>query len=125
MNKILLTIMALAVCAPAPAAERCPRLDNIKNWDAPNDRTLIVEDYQHNKFKLSLMGHCMNLKFRLGLGFKMSGGSQLTCLARGDYIIQRDSAGLLRCPISKVELYTPEMQKVDGEAAKANGADAP
>ena len=125
MKKTLLTFVALAILVPAAsAAQSCLRMDNIYNWDVRDDRTLIVEDYQHSKFKVSLMVHCTNLKFRQALAFKAFGGSQLGCLSRGDSVIQRDDAGPRRCLISKIELYTPEMQKVDQEAAKASGAGA-
>jgi hypothetical protein len=126
MKKTLLTVVALAILVPAAnAAEPCLRMDNIYNWDVRNDRTLIVEDYQHRKFKVSLMGGCTNLKFRQALAFKSFGGTGLSCVTRGDAVVQRDDVGPRRCPIAKIELYTPEMQKLDLEATKMKAADAP
>ncbi|MGA7674316.1 MAG: DUF6491 family protein, partial [Rhizomicrobium sp.] len=86
---------------------------------------LIVEDYQHQKFKLSLMVRCTGLNFHETVGFKAFGGTGLSCLSRGDDVIQHDVIGPRRCPISNIEIYTPEMQKADKEAAKAKGTPAP
>ncbi len=125
MKKILLAALVLAISAPAHAAQPCLRLSQIFNWNSPNDQTLIVEDYQHYKFKLSLMGHCTGLNLHEALGFKAFGGDALSCLTAGDSVIQRDVIGPQHCPITKIELYTPEMQKADKEAAKAKGSTAP
>jgi hypothetical protein len=119
MTKMLMAAMALAISVPAYAAEPCLRLDNISGWTTPNDKTLIVENYQHQKFKLTFMGSCPNLKYHEKLGFKVFGGTRLSCLTRGDSVIQRDVIGPARCPISKVELYTPEMEKDDKASLEA------
>ncbi len=127
MKKMLLTAMALAVSVSAQAAPPCLLVGQIYNWDVQNDQTLIVEDNLHHKFKVSLMGHCSPLKFPrfLTIGFKSFDGFPLSCLTRGDAVIHGDSVGPLQCPILKVEFYTPEMQKADLEAAKANKPAAP
>ena len=120
MRKLLLAAIALLVLSPAYAAEPCLRMDQIWNWKVLNDRTLIVDNYNHQKFKVSLMVHCPNMDFHQRLGFKAFGGSQLSCLSPGDYVIERDSMGPQHCPITKVEAYTPEMQKADEAAAASH-----
>ncbi len=73
------------------------------------------------------MTPCLNMQFHERLGFKVFGGTGLSCVSRGDDVISGSEIGPQRCPISKIEPYTPEMEKADKaakEAAKA-GSDKP
>ena len=92
-----------AVLAPASAADTCLRLDRINTWSVPDDRTVIAEDYQHHKFKLNLMMSCEGLRFSETLAFKSVGGTGLSCLRPGDYVLRRQMPS--RCPIASVEPY--------------------
>ena len=125
MKRILLAALALAACAPASAGQACLRMNDIYSWHEMNDQTLIVENIQHQKFKLTLLGHCPNLNFHETLAFKAVGGDELSCIGSGDMVIQHDVIGPQRCAIKNVELYTPEMQKADVDAAKAKGTTTP
>jgi hypothetical protein len=87
--------------------------------DRKPTRTLIVEDNWHQKFKVSLMVPCINIGFKERIGFKAFGGTQLSCLSRGDDVLVRTPGFPQRCPITNIVLYTPEMQKADQAAAKA------
>lgn len=119
MKTKLWAILGLAVLVsfPARAAPPCLRIGDIYNWEALNDKTLIVEDNWHNKFKLSLMAPCINLTFKQRVGFRSIGGTQLSCLDKGDEVLVRDFAVPQRCPIVSVVLYTPAMEKADKAAA--------
>ena len=122
MKKALLLAAALAALAPNTAlAERpCLEFGYIYNWTALNDRTLIVEDYYHRKYKMSLIGVCYNLKFHERLAFKSPGALALTCLSPGDEVITRDfGTGFSRCAITHIDYYTPEMERADRAAADA------
>jgi hypothetical protein len=119
------TSFAIAVLAttllssPALAGAPCLQQSQIYSWDALNDRTLIVEDMRHQKFKLNLMVSCQHLQFHQRLGFKTFGGSSLACLTRGDNVISGTEIGPQTCPIKSIEAYTPEMDKADKDAAAA------
>jgi hypothetical protein len=122
MKKTLLAAAALlAVTQPAAADEKpCLRVGEIYNWNAPDDKTLIVEDNSHKKFKLNLIGSCNNLKFHNALAFKSHGGLGISCLAPGDYVIQHDfPTGPSRCSITGISTYTPEQEAADKAAAAA------
>jgi hypothetical protein len=121
MKKVLMLAgLALCVATPALANASCLQLSQIWNWKAVDNKTLIVEDNFHQKFKLSLMTTCPDLLFKENLGFKSFGGTGLSCLTRGDDVIDRDRPlGAFRCPISNIETYTPAMEKADKEAAAA------
>ncbi|HEY2032446.1 MAG TPA: DUF6491 family protein [Rhizomicrobium sp.] len=123
---ILLAVAGLAVTAasPALAAPRCLEYGQIYNFNALDDKTLIVEDDFHNKFKLSLMGVCPALPFKEGIGFKSFGPHMaLSCVSAGDSIVTRNfGTGGQNCPIRSVEPYTAEMQKADAAAAAAKKA---
>ena len=110
--------------APAMAAAPCLQQSQIYSWDALNDRTLIVEDMRHQKFKLNLMVSCQHLQFHQRLGFKTFSGTALACLTRGDQVISGTEIGPQMCPIKSIEAYTPEMEKADKDAAAAAKAAA-
>jgi hypothetical protein len=115
--------LACLIATPALANPACLELSQIWNWKALDNKTLIVEDNWHQKFKLSLMGYCPNLTFKENLAFDVIGGTGLSCISRGDQIISRQEAmGAFRCPISNIVPYTPEMEKADKAAAAAKAA---
>jgi hypothetical protein len=125
MRKIIVLAAGLSVLAAMPAfAKPCLQYGNIYSFNALNDKTLIVEDDFHNKFKVSLLGFCPELTFKEGIGFKAFGPHMaLTCVSAGDSIVTRNiGTGPQRCPINKVELYTPDMAKADADAAAAKKA---
>jgi hypothetical protein len=124
---ILFATLGLAVLAAAPAfaaGARCLQLGQIYNWKTLDDKTLIVEDDFHDKFKVSLLSVCPGLSFKERIGFKSFGPAMsLTCVSAGDSIVTRDFAtGGQRCAIRSVEPYTAAMQKADADAAAAKKA---
>lgn len=114
--------LGFAILLPATqaiAASSCLELARIWNWKVLDNKTLIVEDDTHQKFKMSLMGFCPDLQFKERIAFKSVGGSELSCLGSGDYVLARDIAIPDRCPITSVVPYTPEMEAADKAAAAA------
>jgi hypothetical protein len=115
---------ALVSAWPAQAQDQAPvclRRANIDTFDAPNDYTVIVRTLNGTKYKLDLMGPCLDLKYRMALGVKTVGGSfALSCISRGDSIINNDRMEHVRmdCPIKAISIYTPQMEAAD-KAAKA------
>ena len=93
-----------------------PGARQIWNWKVLDNKTLIVEDDTHQKFKMSLMGYCPDLEFKERIGFKSFGGSELSCLGSGDDVLARDIAIPDRCPITNVVPYTPAMEAADKAA---------
>ena len=131
MKRALFLAAALAALLPATAvADRpdrpCVQFGWIYNWKAISDRILMVEDYSHRKYRLTLIGTCYNLDYYQRLGFKSRGALSISCLQPGDEVIQRDygpGAGALggRCAITHIDYYTPEMEAADRAAAKQKG----
>jgi hypothetical protein len=126
MRKSVLLAAGLSVltAAPAFASSTCLQYGSLYSFNALDDKTLIVEDNWHNKFKVSLMGVCMNLTFKEGIGFKSFGPHMaLDCVSGGDDIVTRDiGIGRQHCPIRSVVPYTPDMAKADADAAAAKKA---
>jgi hypothetical protein len=126
MKRALLAAAALVAVfsAPVSAQQRaCLRVGEIYNWNAVNDKTLIVEDNWHKKFKLSLIGTCYNLKFHEALAFRAIGGLEISCLSPGDQVIQRDfPMGASRCSITAIDYYTAQEEAADKAAAAAKKA---
>ncbi len=78
-----------------------------------------VEDNWHRKFKLTLFAPCQNLPFHQRLAIKTFGETALSCVSRGDEILSGTEIGPQTCPITKIEAYTPEMEKADKAATAA------
>ncbi|HTT97178.1 MAG TPA: DUF6491 family protein [Rhizomicrobium sp.] len=117
-------LAASALSAPALADRVCLQRSQIYNWNALNDRTIIVEDNLHKKYKLSLLVSCQHLQFHERLGFKTFDPSALACVSKGDSVISGTEIGPQTCPIKTIEAYTPEMEKADKDAAAAAKAAA-
>ena len=118
--KLLATLgFAILLSTPAWAQRSCLVVGQIYNWQAPNNNTLIVEDNWHKKFKVSLMGPCINLTFKERVGFKSFGGTELSCLTKGDDVLVRNPGFPQRCPITDIVPYTPQMEQADKAAAAA------
>jgi len=119
MKKVLAAAVGLLSLSALPAlsSPSCLQLIRVWNWKTLNDKTLIVEDLGHRKFKLSLMGYCPNLSYKLALGFKVFGGTELSCISKGDQVFSRDLGLPYRCPIMDIVPYTPAMEKADKAAA--------
>ena len=126
MTKTLILAAALAAVVVAPAAAQqgdkpqeqhvCLQIGRIWNWHAPDNRTLIVENDTHQKFKVDLMGYCPGLTFKEALAFRSIGGMSLSCITPGDVVFFHDVGMETRCVISKVSAYTPAMEKADKDA---------
>ncbi len=124
---LLLSTPVLAQNSPgaAPTRNTCLMVGQIWSWRAPNDRTLIVEDNWHNKFKLTLMVPCQNLTFKERVGFKAFGGTQLSCLSKGDSVFVRNPGFPQNCPIREIVPYTPQMEQMDKAAEAAKQQQSP
>lgn len=114
-TKLLLAAgLTALLAAPALAQEQsCLRVSQIWNWQALDNQTLIVENLNHEKFRVELMGYCPELAFKERVGFKSIGGTELSCLTPGDQVLIHDRAVGGPCPIRRIESYTPEMEKAD------------
>lgn len=115
----LISTSAIAQPAATIGNRACLRFGEIYNWKALDNKTLIVEDNWHRKFRLGLMGYCEGLQFKERVGFKSRGSTSLSCMDPGDDIlINQTGTGPQRCPIATITNYTPDMEKADA-AAKA------
>jgi hypothetical protein len=115
----LAALAATLLVTPALAGRTCLQQSQIYSWKALNDRTLIVEDNFHDKFKLSLMVSCQHLQFHERLGFRTFSNTSLACVTKGDEVISGTSIGPQHCPIKTIEPYTADMEKADKAAADA------
>ncbi len=121
MAKWKLAIAAAAFASavsPAVAQDACLRLGEINTWRVLSDKALIVEDNQHRKFRLSMIGTCYDLDSHQALAFRHIGvGLRVSCVGIGDQVIQHDMASSnSRCSVVKIETYTPEMEAADRAA---------
>ena len=111
--------IAQPVAPPVPSA--CLRQRNIYDFKTVpgNNRSLVVIDLTRNRYRLNFMNTCYNLQYHLGLGFKTRSAGTLSCVAKGDSVLQRDVVGPQECIIQSVEYQTPALDKADADAAAA------
>jgi hypothetical protein len=125
MTRFLLTVLLLgmavpAVAQPVPPDPVCLRQRNIYDFQTvPGNRSLVVIDLARKRYRLNFMGVCYNLQYHLNLGFKTHGVGTLSCVEKGDAVLQRDVVGPNQCIINSVEYQTPALDKADAEAAAA------
>ena len=111
---------AIAQPAALPSDPPCLRQRNIYDFKTvPGNRSLIVTDLARKRYRLNFMGVCYNLQYHLSLGFKTRGVGTLSCVEKGDAVLQRDVVGPNTCIIQNVEYQTPALDKADVEAAAA------
>ncbi|HEY0281584.1 MAG TPA: DUF6491 family protein [Rhizomicrobium sp.] len=109
------TLLLAAVAAPAFAADNsCLIHRYIDGWGAHGDHAMIVNDTFGRKYLLSLAGYCSDLDFSMAVGIRSPIGGGNFCVGRGDRIVMRGGGAMARndtCWVTKVERYTPEMEK--------------
>ncbi len=127
MNRFLSTAIfsCAAILCLGPAASQaqvpqkppCLRQIDIYSFDpVPGNRSLVVEDRSHRRYRVNFMGICSGLQYKLGLRFKTFSTSNLSCLSRGDQVIRRDPVAPSQCIIRDIQYQTPELDRKDREA---------
>ena len=109
------TLFLAVAAAPASAADdACLMHRDIDGWGAHGDHAMIVNDRFGRKYLVSLAGLCSDLNFSFGVGIRSPIGTTFGCVERGDKIVMRGGGAMGRndvCWITKIERYTPEMEK--------------
>ena len=118
---LLLSVPAIAQPAPPPPSEPpCLRQRNIYDFKTvPGNRSLIVTDLARKRYRLNFIGTCYNLQYQLGLAFRTRGVGTLSCVEKGDSVLQRDVVGPQECIVQSVEYQTVALDKADAAAAAA------
>ena len=116
--------LLLAAAAPASAADDACLLHRyVEGWGAHGDHAMIVSDKFGRKYLLSLSGLCSDLDYSLGVGIRSPvGDDENSCVERGDKIVMRGGGvipGPSVCWVTKVERYTPDMEKAYQAALEA------
>jgi hypothetical protein len=116
MRNLLLAACGLAILAATPASAApdrvCIRQDDIRNWTALNDKSIVLENYHHQKALLQLIGTCSGFKFHDTLDIRSPGATGLSCVQVGDSIVTHDGIGG-RCAVSSVTAYTGPAKPTD------------
>jgi len=120
---IAAALLVAASVAPALASDACLMKHDVEGWGMRKDHTLVVNDRFGHKYLLSVAGMCNDLNFSMGLGIRSPGGNFGDfCVDRGDRIVL-GGPGVIDhhpvCMITKVERYTPDMEKAYKAAREA------
>lgn len=111
--------MAADTPANAPAPYICLRHSDVDGWGARDNHSMVVNDRFGRKYLVSLNGLCSDLNFAFGAGFRGPGhfGVAGSCVDRGDRVVMGGGGvspvGNNTCWVSKVQLYTKDMQAAD------------
>ena len=116
-------VAASAVAAPASTTDNSCLMHNyVDGWGTRGDHELVVNDRFGRKFLLTLAGYCTDLDYSMAVGIRSPGGGGYSCVERGDKIVMR-GGGAMRgpsaCWVTKIERYTPEMEKAYKAALEA------
>ena len=105
---------------PPPNEPVCLRQGYIYDYQiVPGNRSLVVIDQARHRYRVNFMGKCYDLQYQFGLRFKTFGVGGLSCVSKGDSVLLRDDyANGGRCIIKSVEYQTPELDRMDYEAAR-------
>lgn len=117
---LFMSAPAIAQPAAPPAEPPCLRQRNIYDFKTvPGNRSLIVTDLARKRYRLNFIGVCYNLQHHLTLGFRTRGVGTLSCVEKGDSVLQNDVVGPNSCIVQSVEYQTPVLDRADIEAAAA------
>ncbi len=122
-----LAALALARCASTPAesdgSDVTPQMAadsaelqtyRIRNWSAPDDRTLIVEALDGTRYRAEMLGPCFGLNFATRIGFVNRGLNQVDRFAG---VVLPDGT---RCAFRSFnEIVTPATSARDAEREEA------
>ena len=117
------TLLLAAAAAPASATDdTCLMHRYVEGWGSHGDHAMIVNDRFNHKYLLSLAGYCADLDFSTAVGIRSpGGGGGNSCVDRGDKVVMRGSGmmGGDSCWVTKIERYTPDMEKAYQAALEA------
>lgn len=110
MRKLFMVLAGIAVLAATSASastgNSCIRHDDIYNWNNLDDRTLILENYRHQKFMVKLIGTCQDFTYHQQLIIKSPGALRISCVEKGDIVITPNNGISGRCAITSITPYT-------------------
>jgi hypothetical protein len=116
-------LILAAAATPAFAADDvCLMHRDVDGWGSHGDHAMIVNDRFGRKYLVSLAGLCSDLNFSFGVGIRSPAGMTFGCVERGDRIVMRGGGAMGNndsCWITKIERYTPEMEKAYKAALEA------
>jgi hypothetical protein len=129
-TKIILAaaILTCAIAAPAVASDPpvsatktsiCLRHSDVDGWGARDNHSMVIDDRFGRKYLVTLNGLCSDLNFAFAAGIKGPGhfGVAGSCVDRGDRVVMGGGGTTPMsngtCWVSKVQLYTKDMQAAD------------
>ena len=125
MKTLLLatTLFLAAAATSAFAADNACLMQNyVDGWGTRGDHELVISDRFGRKYLASLAGYCADLDFSTAVGIRSpGGGGGNSCVDRGDKVVMRGSGmmGGDSCWVTKIERYTPDMEKAYQAALEA------
>ncbi|MDC7694874.1 DUF6491 family protein [Asticcacaulis sp. DXS10W] len=105
----------------APKAQKdmrkCFRSEDIDRFNPIDSRTMVIETYGHQHYRLELSGACMGIEDAFRIGVRTRGGSIQVCGGFDAEILYSEpgSGRLTRCNITDVKPITKdEADRIEG-----------
>lgn len=96
--------------AQPPQQDTCLQNNRIWQWNAVNDRLLIVTDRTYHRFIVRLNGGCIGLSVYPLTALRFYTWTNLGCLGRGDQVIYNSpDLGRLNCFINDVQAFSDQL----------------
>lgn len=106
---------------------KCFRSDDIDRFNPVDSRTMVIETYNRQHYKLQLSGACMGIEDAFRIGVKTRAGSSNICGGFDAEILYSDSGSgrLAKCNITDVTPITKEeADRIEGVEPKEASQDA-
>lgn len=100
---------------------KCFRSDDIDRFNPVDSRTMIVETYGHQNYKLELSGACMGIEDAFRIGIRTRAGAINVCGGFDAEVLYSEpgSGRLARCHITDVKAITKaEADRIEGVTPK-------
>lgn len=109
MSKALFAAAAFVLlgtaAAQAASGDSCIRRNDIRAWSSPERKTLIVENYAHNKLRLALSGSCAGFGPYDSFQIVSPMATAASCIDRADDVITHWAGERGVCAIVSLEPY--------------------
>ena len=112
------TFLGIGPVSAQGGARSCLRNSQIDSFSPIRGdlRSMVVIDKFRDKYKLSFNTVCQDIDYNGVVAIRTHSNFGLSCVERGDTVISRSVVGWRdRCVVTKIERYTPAMERADAE----------
>jgi hypothetical protein len=116
-SAVLGSALLITACAPAPqqgqemaasGRTQCFRAEQVNDFNAINDETVLVTVGANTTYQLGVLGTCPNIDWSQRIGIRSRTGGSWVCHGHDAEMIVPSASGIERCPVTSIRLLSPE-----------------